>query len=49
MTAGAEMQTIDLIADGPRSEPGELAAPFAAMRSRLGAEAPTVVPQCHRA
>jgi hypothetical protein len=36
MTAGADLLTTDLVADSPRSDPGELAAAFAAVRSRLG-------------
>ena len=36
MTAGAELLTTGLVADSPRSDPGELAAAFAAVRSRLG-------------
>jgi predicted metal-binding membrane protein len=39
MTAGADLLTTDLVADSPRSDPGELAAAFAAVRSRLGVAA----------
>jgi predicted metal-binding membrane protein len=43
MTAGADLPTTDLVADGACSDPGELAPAFPGVRSRLGVVAALLV------